>query len=717
MGIYKFFSFYRNQEIFRSTIHRNIPSNINIFAIDLNGIIHTNAQKIFGYGKTKKSDSELGIATIANTLVYSQEKYDELEQELFKAIMDDIVGLTRTVAPSETLIIAVDGVAPNAKIVQQRNRRYKAADDPNKSKIFDSNCITSGSDFMLRLDEYINETLEDILNYDSLSQEEKNNPENKLIGIYAKGLPTRIIYSGHLVVGEGEHKISDELRKIPTRNKNVIVHGSDSDLFMIYLTQLKNGWNNIYLFRNHHENYSVDVIIDLKKLEEILKSIYPTAISPADDFVVILFLNGNDFLPAFPTFERIHDALNTLIMGYRLFLTSNPGLSITDGSSIQWNNFGKFLEFIVSNWENTLLTMWAMNEDGKITTGFAPVVTNAISQISTLSHGHTTLIKRFNPDEFKSKWYSFVFSPKIVNGQSNTIMNTPVTDTDKQTMIEKYLEGIAWVYNYYRNGVSNLNVSWFYPYYYAPLLGDIAKTILNSNGITWLRNPIYTSSNFINPLVQLALVLPPSSLSIVPAKLRWLYTEVSYTMDMICEKAYYEKRGKIEDYQGFLILPAINVDRILMLLPALGITEEEFRLYSNSENVEIHRNETGNKNITVVQPRVWRGGRGGVSQRARGRGRGMFRGSSRLAPLTIQAAESSVFVPQISSTSTNYTTSSLPAVNLPSRLGGGNVTLVPLAPLAPLTPIESVQYRDRSQNVDRGRGRRRGSGISSRSKK
>ena len=100
MGIYKWYAYFSQQEAFTKSIIRYAPSNINIFAIDLNGIIHTNAQKIFGYGEGKKTDAELGLVSVNGKLVMPQEKYDELEQELFKAIFDDIVGLTKTIAPS-----------------------------------------------------------------------------------------------------------------------------------------------------------------------------------------------------------------------------------------------------------------------------------------------------------------------------------------------------------------------------------------------------------------------------------------------------------------------------------------------------------------------------------------------------------------------------------------------------------------------------------------
>lgn len=110
------------------------------------------------------------------------------EDEMMVAIFECIDRIFNIVRPRKLLYMAIDGVAPRAKMNQQRSRRFRASKEtwekiqeikriraelllkgivlpPEKPKEehFDSNCITPGTPFMARLSEclhyYIHERL------------------------------------------------------------------------------------------------------------------------------------------------------------------------------------------------------------------------------------------------------------------------------------------------------------------------------------------------------------------------------------------------------------------------------------------------------------------------------------------------------------------------------------------------------------------------------
>jgi 5'-3' exoribonuclease 2 len=93
---------------------------------------------------------------------------------MFNAVFDYTDKLIKTIKPKKFLYLAVDGVAPRAKMNQQRSRRFRAAQEameklskeqelldqwkskglelpPSSARGFDSNVITPGTVFMHRL--------------------------------------------------------------------------------------------------------------------------------------------------------------------------------------------------------------------------------------------------------------------------------------------------------------------------------------------------------------------------------------------------------------------------------------------------------------------------------------------------------------------------------------------------------------------------------------
>lgn len=140
------------------------------------------------------------------------------------------------IQPQKLFFMAIDGVAPRAKMNQQRGRRFRSAhtaaeqmkEAVNRGEIlpsedrFDSNCITPGTEFMARLQNELEYFVTEKITNDVL---------------WSK---VQVILSGHQVPGEGEHKIMDYIRfmkSCPGYNPNTrhCLYGLDADLIMLGL--------------------------------------------------------------------------------------------------------------------------------------------------------------------------------------------------------------------------------------------------------------------------------------------------------------------------------------------------------------------------------------------------------------------------------------------------------------------------------------------------
>ncbi|PXF43962.1 5'-3' exoribonuclease 2 [Gracilariopsis chorda] len=189
------------------------------------------------------------------------------EHQMFEAIFDYIDRIFAIVRPRRLLYMAVDGVAPRAKINQQRSRRFRAAQelqqklnterelreewakhnrlleqhDPHKHDQqqhnheqsqsqsqsqshahFDSNVITPGTPFMARLAVALRKYVANRI---------QHNPAWRQIAV---------VFSDASVPGEGEHKIAEFIRRErahPQYDPNIrhVMYGLDADLIMLAL--------------------------------------------------------------------------------------------------------------------------------------------------------------------------------------------------------------------------------------------------------------------------------------------------------------------------------------------------------------------------------------------------------------------------------------------------------------------------------------------------
>ncbi|SGY47624.1 BQ5605_C001g00550 [Microbotryum silenes-dioicae] len=324
MGIPKFFRFMSERyPLISQLIQDDRIPEFDALYLDMNGIIHNCSHPNDNDASFRISDEQIFLATFAY-----------------------ISHLFSVIKPRKLFFLAVDGVAPRAKMNQQRSRRFRTAKemkelvDKAKDKGeempegdgFDSNCITPGTPFMARLSEQLKYFIA------------------KKVSEDADWRGVEIILSGHEVPGEGEHKIMEYIRlnkAQPGYDSNVrhCMYGLDADLIMLGLLSHdphfcllreevtfgpKKGKAKglevqkfflmyLSLFREY-----LDLEFQALKTSSALPFEYDLE-RIIDDFILLNIFVGNDFLPHLPGLHINEGALGRLFEIYKRILPTAGG--------------------------------------------------------------------------------------------------------------------------------------------------------------------------------------------------------------------------------------------------------------------------------------------------------------------------------------------------------------------------------------------------------
>ncbi|KAK0635196.1 XRN 5'-3' exonuclease N-terminus-domain-containing protein [Bombardia bombarda] len=345
MGVPKFFRWLseRYPAISQLIAENRIPE-FDCLYLDMNGIIHNCTHK-------DSDDVQFRLS----------------EEEMFIAIFNYIEHLFGKIKPKKLFFMAIDGVAPRAKMNQQRARRFRTALDNEKAvekaiaegkslpkeEPFDSNCITPGTEFMAKL----SQQLKYFINKKISEDKEWQQPE--------------IVLSGHEVPGEGEHKIMEYIRNSraqPDYDSNVrhCLYGLDADLIMLGLLshdphfcllreevtfgrQSKNKSKQL----EHQNFYLMHLCIVREYLELEFQDLkkegtmsFPFDMEKViDDFILMAFFVGNDFLPNLPRLHINEGALATMFRIYKQVLPRCDGY-INEGGKVNLQRLGLLIQEI-----------------------------------------------------------------------------------------------------------------------------------------------------------------------------------------------------------------------------------------------------------------------------------------------------------------------------------------------------------------------------------
>ncbi|AET41653.1 chromatin-binding exonuclease XRN1 Ecym_8383 [Eremothecium cymbalariae DBVPG len=285
------------------------------------------------------------------------------EEEVYLKIFTYIDHLFRTIKPKEVFYMAIDGVAPRAKMNQQRSRRFRTAMDAEKAlkkaiengeeipsgEPFDSNCITPGTEFMAKLTKNLKYFIHEKISSDSLWRQ------------------ANVILSGHEVPGEGEHKIMEHIRILRSQkdynpNTRHCIYGLDADLIILGLSVHDSHFALLreeVLFGKNHNSKPLEqqnfFLLHISILREYLELEFAELENELmfeydferllDDFILVLFVIGNDFLPNLPDLHLNKGAFPVLLQTFKEALRHMDGY-MNECGTINFSRFSIWLEYL-----------------------------------------------------------------------------------------------------------------------------------------------------------------------------------------------------------------------------------------------------------------------------------------------------------------------------------------------------------------------------------
>jgi 5'-3' exonuclease len=480
MGVPYFFKWLQdNNKNNLSLINSIIDANIHYLMIDANCLLHPCVANIVEKYKNKEINAK---------------NRNEIEELIWNRIEEYINDLIQRTKP-ENIFIAVDGVAPMGKINQQRQRRYKNGKNVIVSDMYPTQTIelTPATKYMEKI-------------------------HKKFIN-YCKILKINVIYSSYLEENEGEHKILQYIKNNIEEKKRIVIYGLDADLLFLALTD--NMKHEIFIMRERQifENKEIedDIIKNLEynyvrinELNNVIKEFDITA----NEFVVICYFIGNDFLPALLSIDIKHKGLVHIMNAYKT-VKRETRKTLIENDKINFNVLLKVFEKIEWTEKN-------------------------VFQFNTL----------FNNEE---EYYKYYFNTDIIY------------EDDKKKMVEEYLKTIDWCYTYYTKECKSW--SHCYKYMMPPLIKDIMK---------YYPNKIEVSDNYtkLRAIEQLILVIPPEMYKYVLSEED--NNIIKNSDDMLCLNYMFPKyfetdvnKEKIE-WKQHILIPFIDyeyfIDKIRMVL-------------------------------------------------------------------------------------------------------------------------------------------------------
>ena len=478
MGVLRYFrylldTFGKNEHPFYKAVKPETPFAVDILLIDCNAIFHPACREIF-------------FPEYESVLLHKK-PYAELEKQAFENVTKKLETLMKICTPKQLLYLAVDGVAGMCKQSQQRKRRYKTAKERKENEVdestFDTNHISAGTPFMERLQLHIQAWIQRIKQY----------PYKTL----------QILFDGMHVPSEGEHKLVKYLYnpKHCHSQTTYCIYSPDADLLFLSLC-IPRGRGFILRENIYKDIYAFYLLVNCYYLKQAIGQTITwngefDLTKAVKDYVLFLFLVGNDFLPSMYAFEIHNDGIKTLESAYTSTASQHGYLSDASNNMCLPAFQALFKTLAESEPKLLLQKQCKLLERGERCKYPDSILNETV-------HRNEEGIYTLDFPSLRTLYYTKKF------GDSSQAF---IDEVCKQ-----YVRGLHFVLTYYT--ISIPSYDWFYTYHYAPLACDINAYIQTLSLRDWNALQEWTYKPPLTLKQSLLGVIPPSSSHVLPEEIQ-----------------------------------------------------------------------------------------------------------------------------------------------------------------------------------------------------
>ena len=523
---------------------------VDVLCVDANGIIY----EVVRHLEQKEHKSA------ENNQIRNRDRLGALSPEaaalrIAPLVTNELARLPELMSVTDEYFVAFDGIAPNAKIAQQRQRRYGrliqnkamrevrggsvislSSAQPHSTPLaihvppFDTTQITPATPFMTALMPLLKEQL-------------------------THAIRLKFRFSGSDEPGEGEHKIMKLCRQGIWQEKDVVVHGLDADLILLALAN-QHQCGSLRLAREapsfiKHLDKTMDphatYILDIPRFAKVINRAMGGAATEnlaSTDYVFMMSMLGNDFMPHQPAISIRDNGIERVCRAYKACRGADSHFTLLAGEPLvpHWRNVGTLLKYLGEQ-EDQVMSKFAKRRAGFAhqasfpptqPSGAKPNDLEAIwNQLPQLQIGLENFIAA-GTTGWRERYYQHMLGD-MVNVTPVDDGSEHITSPWLEVNTERWLQGLQWVWEYYTSNDANWH--WVYAGSHPPpLLQELARLGRFDDGDDKLCKWRETSEPMTNA-EQLARVLPPCDVDgnwILPSvELHWQYCRHGWEAELL----------------------------------------------------------------------------------------------------------------------------------------------------------------------------------------